>query len=162
MKKIFVLFFVVFVSSSFGEVISDFSNKCGLGYKYIYAVPKSAECNAGQFLPANSVQCANCPDGYTCSGGTYYYNPTLAQGIVKTSNNPYISSNTHNTCSANLGHIMHATRTPNVINLNWYDRDTIVAQTTCTYGEKITLPPAPTRSGYIFSGWRLRTTPVQQ
>ena len=160
MKKVFVLFFIVFSLPVSGEIITDFSNLCGTGYHYIHAVPKSDECESGEFLPANSVQCVSCPDGYTCAGGTYSYNPTLAQGIVKDANNPYISSNTHHTCSANLGHIMHATRTANVINLRWYDRDTELtvqpAAQSCTYGEKITLPDTiPTRQGYIFSGWRL-------
>ncbi len=55
--------------------------------------------------------------------------------------------------AAFVGFVVHAkTET-----IQWYVDGNVYTTTTCTYGEKITLPPAPTRSGYIFSGWRLRT-----
>ena len=44
----------------------------------------------------------------------------------------------------------------NTINIDWYDGDTKLTSNTCTYGQKITLPPQPTRAGYTFVGWRLR------
>ncbi len=117
-------------------------------------------CNSGYFLPANSETCRTCPTGYTCNGGTFTYNPAQSQGIK--SNSLIIQSSIANLCSSNYGRNMNAVYVPHTINLNWYDRDNIVAQTTCTYGEKITLPNiTPTRPGYIFSGWRLRTTPVE-
>ena len=44
----------------------------------------------------------------------------------------------------------------NTININWYNGDTRVAQTTCTYDGQISLPTEPTKPGYTFSGWRLK------
>ncbi len=120
---------------------------------------KTFTCNSGYFLPANTDHCVQCPNGYTCPGGTFDFDPTNVQGITK---QQIITNNLSNVCSANfIPRRFKPVFRPNTINLNWYDRDTIVAQTTCTYGEKITLPPAPTRPGYIFSGWRLITTPVE-
>ncbi len=57
----------------------------------------------------------------------------------------------------------YPTCTPNTINLTWYSvGDTVYETNTCTYDQPITLPATnPTRTGYIFSGWRLRTTPAQ-
>ena len=57
-----------------------------------------------------------------------------------------------------------------VINLNWYlDENATVPLTVqpaaqkCIYGQPITLPDTnPTKPGYIFSGWQLRTTQPQQ
>ena len=46
----------------------------------------------------------------------------------------------------------------NTININWYNGDTRILQNTCTYDSSITLPTEPTKPGYTFAGWRLRTT----
>ena len=57
--------------------------------------------------------------------------------------------------------------TANIININWYIDDEsqqTMAQTTCTYDGTITLPQEPAKTGYTFTGWRVRaiaTTPVQ-
>ena len=45
----------------------------------------------------------------------------------------------------------------NTININWYNGDTRVAQNTCTYDGQITLPQQPTKVGYTFTGWKLKT-----
>ena len=50
--------------------------------------------------------------------------------------------------------------TPNTINLTWYSvGDTVYETNQCTYDQPITLPATnPTRTGYTFAGWRLRTS----
>ena len=52
---------------------------------------------------------------------------------------------------------------PNEINLRWYNNNTLIttsnnASNTCTYDENdLTIPAAPTRTGYTFKGWRARS-----
>ena len=51
---------------------------------------------------------------------------------------------------------------PNEINLRWYNNNTLItpsnnASNNCTYDENgLTIPVAPTRTGYTFKGWRAR------
>ena len=49
---------------------------------------------------------------------------------------------------------------PNTIQLNWYDGDTKldVANTSqsCVYDGNISVPPAPTKPGYTFNGWKIK------
>ena len=101
MKKILVLFFMCYATCAFGEIITDFSNMCGVsGYRHLYAVPRSFTCASGYFLPANATQCYECPSGYTCAGGTFTFNTTIAQGIVKDSQ--YFAAGTFaKACAAN-------------------------------------------------------------
>ncbi len=175
MIKRFFIFFVLIQYSAFAEVPLTNNIVNGCDSTSLHTVnnksklipvfePIEYNCNSGYFLPANTLGCQPCPNGHTCPGGTFSFNETIAQGINKKTS---FNQTTSNICSTNILHSVNnkvkliPVFEPNVINLNWYDRDTIVAQTTCTYGEKITLPPAPTRPGYIFSGWRLRTTPAE-
>ena len=122
---------------------------------------KTFTCNSGYFLPANTDHCVQCPNGYTCPGGTFDFNPDKARGITKQQT---ITNNLPNVCSKNFtpGNFRPVFR-PHTINLNWYlDENATTPMTVptasqkCTYGEKITLPPEPTRPGYIFSGWKLK------
>ena len=39
-------------------------------------------CNPGYYLPADSESCTICPTDSYCSGGTYTFNETTAQGIT--------------------------------------------------------------------------------
>jgi len=52
---------------------------------------------------------------------------------------------------------------PNTIGLNWYDGDTklTVQQSaqSCVYDSTITVPPAPTKPGYTFNGWKVIHVP---
>ena len=148
MKKIFILFLIFFISPTFCET----ANMCGVYYR-MYAVPKSFTCLPGQFLPANAYECVSCPDGYTCSGGTYTFNSKKAQGLERVSTQ--FSSNEHNTCAANTEHIMNGYWIPNTITINWND-GTNSSQSQCVFGTKLVLPPEPTRSGYKFGGWRVK------
>ena len=48
------------------------------------------------------------------------------------------------------------TPTPTTITLNWNENGgNAIANGSCTYGGNLTLPSAPTRSGYTFTGWKL-------
>ena len=40
------------------------------------------------------------------------------------------------------------------IDINWYVDDTVYDTSTCTVGGDVILPPAPTKRGYTFQGWR--------
>lgn len=225
MKKIFVLISLIIISPAFGELISDFSNLCGVpGYHRIYAVPTTFTCAAGYFLPANSTTCHACPDGFTCAGGDFFFNETTAQGIVRNSN--YLSNlsnehktcssdsprrmyavtksftceegyflpanamrcfecpdgftcaggtfhynatlaqgivfsgnvlpvDAHNTCASNMNHVLNGSFSPNTIGITYYSNGEQYDTGSCVYDDVITLPDAPTRAGYIFNGWRV-------
>ena len=46
---------------------------------------------------------------------------------------------------------------PNTIGLKWFNGDQQIAgQTSCTYNGTITVPPAPTKPGYTFNGWKVQ------
>ena len=51
----------------------------------VTAVPQftanSYTCAAGQYLPADGVECVACLPGATCNGGTYTFNETADQGL---------------------------------------------------------------------------------
>ena len=147
MKIKFTVFYLVFISPTFGET----ANMCGVYYR-MYAVPKSFTCLPGQFLPANAYECVLCPDGYTCSGGTYTFNSKKAQGLVLKGK---VSANTNNTCAVNTGHVMNGYWIPNTITINW-DDGTNSSTSQCVFGTKLVLPPEPVRPGYKFGGWRVK------
>ena len=42
----------------------------------------SYTCGAGQWLPADAIECQTCPDNASCTAGTYTYNATTNQGIT--------------------------------------------------------------------------------
>ena len=166
MKKIAILFFTLFIAQTvYADYITqDIVNGCdGSRLRTINNTTKlypmfrikTFTCNPEYFLPANTEHCVQCPNGYTCPGGTFIFNSKFVQGI---NIRQTITNNLSNVCSTNFtaGKFKPVFR-PNKINLNWYDRNNIITQTTCTYGETITLPSTnPTRPGYTFTGWRLR------
>ena len=113
---------------------------------------QTATCSSGQFLPANTVVCASCPSEYTCSGGTYRFNERLAQGLVR--NSDTITASANSVCAANFPTSLNASFTPNTINITWQnDTGTTITTNTCTYGGAITIPEAPHKTGYKFTGW---------
>ena len=55
--------------------------------------------------------------------------------------------------SANLT----ANWTGNTINVTWYNGDTEYDSNQCTYGGELDVPTAPTKTGYTFKGWRVKS-----
>ena len=110
MKKIVVLFFIFLIFPVFaGYVvyINDVPESCGIIENfYGLFTPISYTCNAGEFLPADTLGCESCPTGYNCSGGTYTFNKTKFQGAIKNEN--LTTQNEVNMCSVNFPHKMHA------------------------------------------------------
>ena len=169
MNKIFVLLFLLFVSTAFADdyILTGNAGECDntvlrvvntKTYLTPVYTPIEYTCSVGTFLPANTTSCANCPSGYTCSGGTYAFNEKIAQGIVANTD----KLGTTKTCSTNLlRSVNNKTRLtpiyePNTININWDNGNNTTTTTTCEYNSLITLPPEPTRPGYTFSGWVLK------
>lgn len=123
-------------------------------------LPHQHTCDAGYFLPANTDGCRPCPSGYTCNGGTFPFNETMAQGIIV---KPTITQNTNNACAtnlvfsdanfiANLKPIFVPNETITVNFTNGETTETI----TCTYDTEFALPEPPTRVGYVFTGWKVK------
>ena len=44
----------------------------------------------------------------------------------------------------------------NTINVRWYNGNTLMTSNTCVYDGGLTIPDAPSRTGYTFTGWRVR------
>ena len=44
--------------------------------------PKQYTCASGEFLPADTLGCENCPSGATCGGGTFSFSENVAHGVA--------------------------------------------------------------------------------
>ena len=111
--------------------------------------PNVHNCNPGYYLPANIDECTICLNDHYCPGGQLTFNETTDQGITHCPEQYQISPAG--------SHSAQQCYKP-IINLNWYNGENTVAQTTCEYGSVIQLPPTPVKPGYTFVGWRLKTT----
>ena len=60
---------------------------------------EAAECSAGTYLLANSLECTTCPAGSYCPGGTYYLNETEIQGISACNGRTQYSTEGSSSCS---------------------------------------------------------------
>lgn len=107
MNKIILSLASVFVvQSAFAGFVCDINLK---KYWAAYTINQYT-CNAGEFLPANTLGCAPCPVGGDCIGGTYKFNPNTSQGLVINT----ISNDTlHGVCAENFLSRLNATYTPN-------------------------------------------------
>ena len=102
-------------------------------------------CSAGTYLPKLYNDCAQCTMNNYCGGGTYSFSTSADQGI--------------NACAIGYSSGAGASScTPNVINITWEDAtpESVAANNagSCTYGGTINTPAvAPTKRGYVFTGW---------
>ena len=97
----------IFITQS---VFADMS--CDISFSKYYAVyePNSYTCNSGQYLPANALGCVSCPTGFTCPGGTFYFDPDYFQGLSFES----VKNNTlNNICAANFPTRLQVVYEPN-------------------------------------------------
>lgn len=60
--------------------MADLMCENSTNYSAIYEID-SYTCNSGQYLPANTLGCVSCPNGFTCPGGTFEFNSDIFQGL---------------------------------------------------------------------------------
>ena len=89
------------------DIICDISNSS----QYAIYEANTYNCAAGYYLPANTLGCKPCPNGFTCSGGFFQFNSFLFQGLYI---DKYISTTMNNVCAANFSSNITAIYTPNV------------------------------------------------
>ena len=98
--------FVFITQSVFADFVCDTNVD---GYCAIYEID-SYTCNVGQYLPANTLGCVSCPNGFTCPGGTFEFNPDIFQGLELGT----ITTNTmNNICAVNFPNNLTAIYEPN-------------------------------------------------
>jgi len=141
MKKIFALSFVILTYPAFGTYTTTIPNACTSYGDIFYARldPIQYSCNAGEFVPANTLGCRTCPAGYTCPGGTLEFNEIYAQGLTAIGTN--LTQNQTNACAQNMPYTFKA-----IITINSY---------TCNPGEFLPANTTGCRTcpnGYTCSG----------
>ena len=159
MKKLFIIFIALFISNAYAYITENIVNGCNLSTSFtpVFQI-NTYTCDSGYFLPADTLGCQPCPTGHTCSGGTFEYNPTIAQGITFTKP---VKSNVANGCSVNFGRFLRPVFQPNTVALTYDDGVGNTSSGTCTYDGLISLPEPPTRPGYTFTGWKSQTNNEQ-
>ena len=85
---------------------------------------------------------------------------SFASGIASNSASAPCTNNTLETYSGNSN--LSADWQPNVIKIDWYNDDDVLSvqstAQTCTYDGSLTIPStAPTKTGYTFAGWTVKT-----
>ena len=149
MNKLFISLSIILITQ---PLFADMS--CDVSVSKYFAVYEinTYTCAPGEYLPANTLGCVSCPNGFSCPGGTFEFNVDEFQGLSFES----VPNNTkNNVCAANFPKKMYAVYEPNTITVNW-DDGANTTQNTCIYGQSITLPPTPVRPGYVFGGWRIK------
>ena len=152
MKKLFVLFLLFLSISHYAH--ANVMCEDATDYYAVYE-PNTYTCNSGYYLPANTEGCQPCPNGFTCSGGTFEFNPNEYQGAEL---NTIGTSTMNNVCADNFPMDMYAVYEPKTVTLNFDDDNGHTSTTTCTYDGLVNLPEPPTRVGYDFKGWKLVQT----
>ena len=115
MNKILFIFIVfVFCTSASAEdlVIQNISSGCGSDFSYSAIFETNMyDCTVGTYLPAGGTKCLQCPDGYTCSGGTFEFSAINTQGLDY---GDIIVDNMFNSCGADFAHSFSTVFEPNV------------------------------------------------
>lgn len=86
MKSILIIFIAFLPTIVMADDLytNDIIGGCGDVYSYSAEFELiSYTCSSGQYLPAGAISCEACPDGYTCSGGTFSFNANQTQGLDK-------------------------------------------------------------------------------
>jgi len=152
MKKLFMfLSFATITQSVFADMTCDTDIS---DYLAVYEI-NSYTCNAGYFLPANTDGCEPCPNGATCTGGTFDFDPDNFQGLSFSS---VSDSTTNNVCASNFPTDLYAVYEPNVITIDWQGAELadVLANhaETCTYGGDVRTPVKAIHiPGMTFVGW---------
>ena len=109
MQKLFASLLLIFITQiAFADDIV-----CDINYNEYFAFYKrnEYECAPGYFLPANTLGCRPCPNGFTCPGGIFEFNPDEYQGLYLTDN---ITTTMNNVCAVNFSAKLYSRYTPNV------------------------------------------------
>ena len=80
-------------------VNSLYANHVGDITLYAKWTAKSVTCDAGKYLPSNTLTCKSCDAGYYCAGGTYSFNTSSIQGRTACTAGTY-NSNTGSSASS--------------------------------------------------------------
>ena len=93
MKCLFTFLTLIFVTQNLWAdyIIQNISDSCegrnliidNNNHSNVFAffIPSEYTCANGEFLPANIDECRACPLGRTCTGGTFYFDENVSQGI---------------------------------------------------------------------------------
>ena len=73
MQKLFASLLLIFITQI---AIAD-DIVCDTNIDKYWAIYEINEyhCDVGYFLPANTLGCRPCPNGFTCPGGTFEFDP---------------------------------------------------------------------------------------
>ena len=160
MKYLFLFLSLFLLTPAFAAYTENVQDSCVPFFQEMVAVfhPIEYTCDFGYFLPANVTGCRPCPKNYKCPGGTFKFNENQPQGAVFNSDN-IITENISNGCLLTMPNKMYANFEPNVINItyDYKDESGTKIQSSCIYGELIELPAVPSRQGYVFGGWKVKT-----
>jgi hypothetical protein len=126
---------------------------CTAQYVNLYTVTYSCGTGGGT-APSDSNHYSNgdtvttMANTCTVQAGTEFNNWLCGSTNVNAGSTFTINAST--TCTAQW--------TQNTINVSWYDGDTLISDDiSCSYGGDLDLPTPPTKTGYTFLGWKLRT-----
>ncbi len=75
--------------------------------------------------------------------------------IASNANSATCDSGTIGATSGSTG--LEANWNANTITINWYNGNTKITTNTCSYDGAVTIPATPTKAGYTFNGWKVRT-----
>ena len=107
MEKLFAFLLIATIGQS---VLADMTCNTDISDYYLLYEIDSYTCDTGYYLPANTNECKQCPNGFICSGGTFEFNPDIFQGLsIDTVPNTTIS----NICAANFPTNLYVEYEPN-------------------------------------------------